>query len=57
MCGWTSAAASRGPAEGGGGKPPLELDPELELSFKNALHPGRMRQIVDAVRDRRILWS
>ena len=28
-----------------GGKPPLELDLELDSNFKNALHPGRMRRI------------
>ncbi len=38
-------AAGADPAEGGGGKPPLELDLEPELTFENALHPGRMRRI------------
>ncbi len=28
---------------------------ELELIFKNALYPRRIRRIVDAARDRRIL--
>ena len=53
-----SSAAYAGPGGGvRGGKPPLELDLEPELTFENALHPERMRRIVDAARDRRILWS
>ncbi len=51
------AAVTWGPAEGRGGKPSLELGLELELYFENALHLGWMRWIVDAARDRRILWS
>ena len=47
----------RGPVEGGGGKPPLELGLELKSKFLKALHPGRMRWIVDAARDRRILLT